>query len=87
MDDRTGIGETTISKSVMESGKTVTITVRLIEAEEGFWELSIEGKGNQFVTWTARFASAEVAMDVGLSAILKEGIDEFYSAPEFEHCT
>jgi hypothetical protein len=85
MEDRTGTSKTTVSKSVLESGKTVTVTVRLIEPEEEYWELSIEGKANQLTTWTEWFASADEAMEVGLSAILKEGIDEFYSDPEYLH--
>jgi hypothetical protein len=85
MDDRTEIGDTAIFKSVTEHGKTVTVTVYPIENEDNLWELSIEGKGNQFTTWTEWFTSVEDAMNAGLSAILKEGIDEFYSDPEFHH--
>lgn len=85
MDDRAEINEKIVSKSVTENGKTVRVMVRLIEAEEELWELSIEGKRNQLATWTEWFPSSKVAMEVGLSAILKEGIDEFYCDSEFKY--
>ena len=72
-------------KAVTENGKTVTIVARLIDIDESLWELSIQGKGTQNTTWTEWFSSSKEAMEVGMRAILKEGINEFYSNAEFEY--
>lgn len=85
MDDLRKDGEEVIYKDIIEDDKIVTIIVRLIDADEKLWELSIQGKGNQLTTWAVWFSSSEEAMGEGMSAILKEGVNEFYSNPEFEY--
>ncbi len=69
------------SKDVTEDGKTVTVYAR--EIEDFGWELVIIGKDCHATTWTEWFSTSDEAMKAGLSAILFEGIDEFYSSPEF----
>ena len=69
------------SKDVIEGNKTVTVYVRLLDGYG--WELVIIGRANQMTSWTQWFPSAGAAMNEGLTAILKEGIDEFYYRPEF----
>ena len=71
------------SKDVTQDGKTVTVYVRLINDCE--WELSLIGKANQGTIWSEWFPTSEDAMNEGLSAILKEGIDEFYTDPDFSY--
>lgn len=83
MDDYNEISKQCFTKDVTEEGKTVTIYVRSIDIGE--WELSLIGKSNQSTTWSEWFPTVKEAMDEGLSAIRKEGIDEFYSNPEFAY--
>jgi len=83
MEDLNNANDEIISKDITEKGKTVTVIARPIC--DDFWELSIRGKGSQFTTWTEWFASPEEAISEGLSAILKEGLQEFYSNPDFEY--
>ncbi len=68
------------SKDVTEGGKTVTVYARLIE--DFGWELVIIGKNCHATTWTEWFSTSDEAMKAGLSAILFEGIDEFYTNQE-----
>lgn len=83
MDDSNRINNRCFSKDVTEDGKTVTVYVSLINDCE--WELSVIGKANQGTSWLEWFPTSEDAMNAGLAAILKEGIDEFYSDPEFSY--
>ncbi len=83
MDDRGCTNKEAIFKDVTDNGKTITIVVNPVE--EGLWELSIQGKGNQLTTWTDWFSSSEEAMSEGMSAVLQEGTEEFYSNPDFDY--
>ena len=83
MEDRGKLNEEVLTKEITEDGKRVTIIVRSIDDES--WELSIQGKGSQSTTWTDWFSSPQEAMNAGMSAILKEGLLEFYSCPDFEY--
>lgn len=81
MDDKTK--ETEFFKSITYHGATVTIIVCLMD--ENQWQLSIEGRAGQFTTWTDWYASSDIAMQRGMAAIVEEGIEEFYSRPEFDY--
>ena len=70
-----------IEKEVIEVTRKVVIIVTLIE--QGCWQLNIRGKHGQLTTWTEYFASSGAAFSAGYNAILKEGINEFYSNEEF----
>ena len=83
MDELNSVDTKCFSRDVVEGSKTVTVYVRLLD--DCGWELAIIGKANQMTSWTQWFPSASEAMSEGLSAILKEGIDEFYSRPEFSY--
>ena len=83
MDDLNSNNGVCFSKDITEQGKTVTVYVRLITGCG--WELNIIGKANQVTTWSEWFTTAIEAMDEGLAAILREGIDEFYSNPVFAY--
>ena len=75
--------EKNIFQDVTDDGKTVTIYVR--QMDNCMWELNLIGKANQNTSWSTWFPSATDAMQAGQIAILKEGIDEFYSIPEFSY--
>lgn len=75
--------EESFSRDVTENGKTVTVHVSMIDDCE--WELTLIGKANQSTTWSEWFTSSEEAMNAGLAAITREGIDEFYTIPEFSY--
>ena len=75
--------EECVVKDIVKDGKKVTVIATFIE--ENSWELSINGKHGQFTTWTEFFVSSNAALAAGYAAILKEGIDEFYSSPEFSY--
>lgn len=75
--------EECVVKDIVKDGKKVTVIATLIE--ESSWELSINGKHGQFTTWAEFFVSSNAALATGYAAILKEGIDEFYSSPEFSY--
>ena len=81
MDDR---NEVAIYKDVTDGEKTITIIAESIGDASNEWVLSIQGKGNQFTTWTEFFSSSEDAMKEGMAAVLKEGVSEFYSDPDFD---
>ena len=83
MNDSFETDDTCFSKDVTQDGKTVTVYVRPIGDHE--WELILIGKPNQSTTWSEWFPTSEDAMNAGLSAIALEGIDEFYSDPEFSY--
>ncbi len=83
MDDLKTNNEKVFYKDVTDDGKTVTVVTRWMD--ESLWELSIHGNHGQFTTWTEWFSSSDTAMGVGMSAILKEGIQTFYSDPEFDY--
>ena len=83
MDDSNRTSNRCFSKDVTENGKTVTVYVSLINDCE--WELSLIGKANQSTCWLEWFPTSEDATNAGLTAILREGIDECYSDPEFSY--
>lgn len=83
MDNSKKTNNECFSKDVTENGKTVTVYVSPIN--EGEWELSLIGKANQCTSWSEWFTSSDEAMNAGMSAILKEGIDAFYTIPEFSY--
>lgn len=81
MDDLNGSGSKCFSKDITDGNKIVTIYVSC--CDEFGWELSIIGKSSHMTTWTDWFASSEDAIQHGMDAILREGIEEFYSNLEF----
>jgi len=83
MNDSTKTSDGCFSKDVTENSKTVTVYVSPIN--DGEWELSLIGKANQCTTWSEWFPTSEEAMKAGMSAILTEGIDEFYAISEFAY--
>lgn len=81
MDNTIYIDSSMVLKELSKDGKTVTLMTRQIDNN---WELVIQGQGNKFTTWTDWFPSAEEALHVGVNAVLRRGIDEYYSNPETE---
>lgn len=71
------------TKNVVENEKVLTVSARLIDDDS--WELSIIGKNSQACTWTDWYASPQEAISAGLSAILDEGVDQFYANPDFSY--
>lgn len=85
MDDLNTSNHEAISKNITDGRKNITLIARPIDSSRQIWELTIQGKENQFTTWSECFPSSKAAMEVGMKAILEEGIDEFYSNVEFEY--
>ena len=83
MDENQDADKAQFAKEIINGDKVVTIVVQ--EIDDGMWELSILGKNNQATTWNEWFDTSQKAMDAGQMIILEEGIDEFYSSPDFEY--
>lgn len=81
MDNTIYIDSSMVLKELRKDGKAVTLMTRKIDDS---WELVIQGRGNKFTTWTDWFNSAEEALHVGVNAVLKDGIDAYYTNPVAE---
>lgn len=81
MDNTIYIDSSMVLKELSKDGKTVTLMTRRIDEN---WELVIQGQGNKFTAWTDWFTSAEEALHVGVNAVLREGIEKYYSNPAIE---
>ena len=84
MDDYDKTEDGGFYKDIIEDGKLITIFVTPKTDEKSEWELVIEGKEGHFSVWSEFFNSAQEGMNTGLSAVLNEGFEEFYSDIEFE---
>ena len=67
--------ESNITKEIEKDGSRVTIEV--YKAEEGGWILEIVDEGWNSTVWDDLFPSAKEALDTGIKAIEKEGIESF----------
>ena len=67
--------ESDITKEIEKDGSRVTIEV--YKAEEGGWILEIVDEGWNSTVWDDLFPSAKEALDAGIKAIEKEGIESF----------
>ncbi len=83
MEEANITNEECVYKEIIEGGKAVVIQAAFVE--ENMWELKIVGKRSQTTTWTDFFSTSEEAIEAGMTAILAEGIDAFYSNPEFSY--
>ena len=72
-----------VVKDIVKDGKKVTVIATF--EEENCWGLRIKGTQGYSSIWTEFFASSNEALAAGYAAILKEGIDEFYSSKEFSY--
>lgn len=68
--------ESDITKEFEKDGSKVTIEVYKAE-EEGGWILEIVDEGWNSTLWDDLFPSAKEALDEGIKAIDKEGIQSF----------
>lgn len=68
--------ESDITKEIEKDGSRVTIKVYKAE-EEGGWILEIVDEGWNSTLWDDLFPSAKEALDEGIKAIDKEGIQSF----------
>lgn len=67
--------ESDIKKEIEKDGLKVTIEV--YKAEEGGWILEIVDEGWNSTVWDDLFLSSKEALDAGIKAIEKEGIEAF----------
>ena len=81
MDNAIYIDSSMVLKELSKDGKTVTLMTRRVDE---YWDLVIQGEENKFTTWTDWFPSAEEALHVGVNAVLRDGIDQYYSNPAME---
>ena len=72
-----------LSKIVTQDNRSVLVEVTHFGSKG--WQLTIVGEKGYFSNWTEFFPSAQEALQEGLSAIEKEGIDEFISNDEFAY--
>jgi uncharacterized protein len=67
--------ESDITKEIEKDGSKVTVEV--YKSDEGGWILEIVDEGWNSTVWDDLFPSAKEALDTGIKAIDKEGIQSF----------
>jgi uncharacterized protein len=68
-----------LSKEIRKDNKSVRIDV--YSAEEGGWLLEIVDEYWNSTCWDEPFKNSREAMDAGINAIEKEGIESFIGSP------
>ena len=83
MEDVTDTVEAILFKEVLKGETKLVVIARWIEKEQ--WQLSVQNECGISSNWMEFFPSARLAVDVGLEAIEKEGIEAFLDTEGFEY--
>ena len=70
-------------KEVIKCGAKLIVIARKIEKEQ--WQLSIQNENGISSNWLEYFPSAQLAIEAGVNAIEKEGIEPFVDAEDYEY--
>ena len=83
MEDVLGAVEAKLVKEVSKDGVALTVIASVVE--KGQWQLSVQNEYGLSSNWLELFPSARLAVDAGLEAIEKEGIEPFVDTEGFEY--
>ena len=83
MDDTGVETNAVLFREVFKDGATLLVVARKIEKEQ--WALSVQNEFGTTSNWLDFFAGAQQAIDAGIAAIEKEGIEPFTSIEGFEY--
>lgn len=83
MEDVTGSVEVKLFKEVLIDGAKLVVIASMVEKDQ--WQLSVQNEYGINSTWLELFPGAQLAIDVGVNAIEKEGIDTFINTEGFEY--
>ena len=83
MDIINGFSKDELYREISKDG--VTLKVISTKISEGEWKLAIQNEKGISSNWLESFSSAQQAIDVGIEAIEKEGVNEFVDIEGFEY--
>lgn len=83
MEDMTSIIDAVLFKEIYTGGRKLVVLARKIEKEQ--WELSVQNEYGISTNWSEFFPSAEIAIDIGIKTIEKEGIESFIDIDCYEY--
>ena len=83
MEDVTATVEEVLFREVVTGGTKLIVIARKIEKEQ--WQLSVQNESGISSNWLDFFSSAQLAIDAGVDAIEKEGIEPFIDAEGYEY--
>lgn len=83
MEDVIGVAEVIMFRDVLKEG--VKLDVIASRVEKGQWQLSVQNEYGVSSNWLELFPSARLAVDAGIEAIEKEGIEPFMDTEGFEY--
>ena len=83
MEDIKDAVDAILFKEIIKSGTKLTVIARKIEKEQ--WQLSVQNENGISSNWLEFFPSAQLAIDAGVNAIQKEGIESFTDTEGYEY--
>ena len=83
MEDIAGAVDAILFKEVIKGGVNLIVIARKIEKEQ--WQLSVQDENGISSNWLEFFPSAQLAIDAGVNAIQKEGIESFTDTEGYEY--
>ena len=83
MEDINGAVDAILFKEVIKGGAKLIVIARKIEKDQ--WQLSVQNENGISSNWLEYFPSAQLAIDAGVDAIEKEGIEPFIDAEGYEY--
>jgi len=83
MEAVTATVEEVLFREVVSGGTKLTVIATSMAKEQ--WQLSVQNEYGINSNWLEVFPSAELAIEAGLNAIEKEGIEPFIDTEGFEY--
>lgn len=83
MEDITGEVDAVLFMEVVKRGVKLIVIARKIEKEQ--WQLSVQNEYGISSNWFEFFPSAQIAIDMGVNTIEKEGIEPFVETEGYEY--
>ena len=83
MDEPSEIHAGKFTKVVAQNGIKLLVIARKVES--GNWELTIQNEYKVCTNWIESFSSAKLALEAGVEAIEKEGVESFVDIEGFEY--
>ena len=83
MEDVKATVEEVLFREVLTGGTKLIVIATRIAKEQ--WQLSVQNEYGINSNWLEFFPSAELAIDAGVNAIEKEGIEPFIDTEGFEY--
>ena len=83
MEDIAGTVDAVFFKEVIKNGANLIVIARKVEKEQ--WQLSVQNEYGISSNWFEFFPSAQIAIDMGVNTIEKEGIEPFMDTEGYEY--